>query len=67
MTDFELINKRLLQQDAALDHLKVVVKALEAVAKDHVPNFEEQFARKLVQMKHEQDKLRQQILKEMDE
>jgi hypothetical protein len=45
MTDLETIRERFKTQEAETDILKIKIEALEAVLKNQVPNFEEQFLR----------------------
>ena len=45
MTDLELIFKGQKQQDDFINMLRFKIEALEAVLKNHVPNFEEQLVK----------------------
>ena len=48
MTEFELLDNRFKLQDEFIDLLRAKIEALEIVLKNHVPNFEQQYARELV-------------------
>jgi hypothetical protein len=52
----ELLIKKLKQQEEFIDMLRFKVEALEAVLKNHVPNFEDQYARHLALFDHNQKK-----------
>lgn len=56
MSDIELLLKRVKQQDRFIDMLRFKVEALEAVLKNHIPNFEEQYAQNCVIFEHNQKK-----------
>ena len=47
MTEIELLTKAIKQQDDFINLLRAKVDALELVLKNHVPNFEQQYARAL--------------------
>jgi hypothetical protein len=60
MTDLEMIRERFKIQEAETDILKIKIEALEAVLKNHVPNFEEQYARIVfVAQNHQQNRLKE--------
>lgn len=54
MSDMELIRKSLEQQNDFINMLRFKVEALEALLKNHIPNFEQQYARHLVVFEHQQ-------------
>lgn len=53
MSDLEIIRKRLLQQDDFIDLLRLKVAALENLLKNHISNFEHQYATELASIEVE--------------
>lgn len=47
MSELDLIKERIKKQDAFIDFIRAKLIAYEVVLKNHIPNFEQQYAREL--------------------
>lgn len=54
MSNLEILYITIKQQDSFINMLRCKVEALEGILKNHIPNFEEQYARNLVISEHNQ-------------
>ena len=67
MSDIEIILKSQQQQDEFINILRFKVEALEAILKNHIPDFERQYAEKLVVFEHHQKQRIKEILERQND
>ena len=65
--DIEIILKSQQQQDEFINILRFKVEALEAILKNHIPDFERQYAEKLVVFEHHQKQRIKEILERQND